>query len=67
MPRTYKKIDLEDIDISGPDKKTISIPSRSKMRYFVGVFVILILASAVVLLNWNSVSHAMFVRAFIGN
>jgi hypothetical protein len=67
MPRTYKKIDLENINISGPEKKTISIPARSKVRYFVGVFVILILASAVVLLNWNSVSHAMFVRGLVGN
>jgi len=67
MPRTYKKIDLENIDIPGPETKTISLPSRSKMRYFVGIFVVLILVSAVVLLNWNSVSHAMFVRAFVGN
>jgi len=67
MPRTYKKIDIENIDIPGPESKTISLPSRSKVKYFVGIFVILLLVSAAVLLNWNSVSHAMFVRAFVGN
>ena len=60
--RTYKKIDLEGIELPGPRQETIVIPSSNTWKYAVGVLVFLVIVSAVMLLNWNAVTEAVFVR-----
>jgi hypothetical protein len=64
--RTYKKIDLEGIELPGPRQETVMLPESKKWKVWVGLFVFLVAVSAVVLLNWNAVSHAAFVRALVG-
>lgn len=63
--RIYKKIDLEGIELPGPRQETVIIPSSGKWKLWVGVFVLLALVSATVMLNWNIVTHAAFVRVLI--
>ena len=64
--RTYKKIDLEGIDLPGPRQETVVIPDSGKWKIWVGLFGFLVIVSAMMLLNWNAVSHAAFVRALVG-
>ncbi|MDO8512351.1 MAG: hypothetical protein Q7S57_03695 [bacterium] len=63
--RTYKKIDLEGIDLPGPRRETVMLPKSNTWKYWVGAFVLLGFVSAMVLLNWNAVSQAAFVRALV--
>jgi len=64
--RTYKKIDLEGIDLPGPRRETVSLPVSHKWKYWAGFLVLVLIFSAVLLLNWNAVSQAAFVRTLVG-
>jgi hypothetical protein len=66
MRRTYQKIDLENVDLPGPRQETVMLPKSNTWKYWVGVFVVLGFVSTMVLLNWNAVSQAAFVRTLVG-